>query len=343
MYRYPLGGKRELLARGLFWSGATLLLNQLRQRNQLLVLCYHRIGDPQGDLFDPGLFSATPDQLDAQLTYLKRHVSLVTLEEALRFIEGGGERTSRCRVLITFDDGYLDNYQLAFPILRAHGVQGVFFLATDMVGSSCIPWWDRIAYLMKTARKRRFTLHYPVEREFDLGQGSFTGHLGRVLTPCYTLNPADIPRVVEELAAQAGGEQPPDTERRFLNWDEARAMIRGGMAIGSHTRSHLVLSRLSADEQKREMSSCRERLQESLGIESETLAYPYGRTGTVSELTRQLARDTGYRAAFSLERGVNLPGKTHPFDVKRICVDAGNLTRFQVQATMCSITGEYWP
>lgn len=293
----------------------------------MLVLSYHRIGDPQGDLFDPDLFSATPDQLDAQLSYLNRHVSLVTIEEALRFIEGGGERTSRCRALITFDDGYLDNYQLAFPILPAHGVQGVFFLATDMIGSSCIPWWDRIAYLMKTARQRRFTLHHPVEQEFDLGQGSFTAHLRRVLTPCYTLNAANVPRLVQELAAQAGAEQPTESERRFLNWDEARAMIRGGMAIGSHTRLHLVLSRLKAREQKWEMSSCRERLQECLGIEVETLAYPYGRTGTFSELTRQLARDTGYRAALLLERGVNLPGKTHPFGVKRIGVDAGSLTR----------------
>jgi peptidoglycan/xylan/chitin deacetylase (PgdA/CDA1 family) len=192
----------------------------------------------------------------------------VTLEEALRFIEGGGGKTSRCRVLITFDDGYLDNYQLAFPILRAHGVQGVFFLSTGMIGSNCIPWWDRVAYLMKTARKRRFTLRYPVEQEFDLGQGCFTESLRRVSTLCYKLNAVDVPRFMEELAAQAGAEQPPESERRFLIWDAARAMIRGG---SSHTRSHLVRSRLNAHAQKREMSSCRERLRECLGIEVETL------------------------------------------------------------------------
>src|ERR1039457_607585 len=112
------GGKRELLARGLFWSGATFLLGQLPERDLLLVLNYHRIGNADGDLFaHPGLFS-TSDQLSDHISYLKRHVSLVTLDEALAFVDGTiHEKTRRCRVLITFDDGYLDNYEVACPIL----------------------------------------------------------------------------------------------------------------------------------------------------------------------------------------------------------------------------------
>src|ERR1039457_7213512 len=163
------GGKRELLARGLFWSGATFLLGQLPERDLLLVLNYHRIGNADGDLFaHPGLFS-TSDQLSDHISDLKRHVSLVTLDEALAFVDSTiHEKTRRCRVLITFDDGYLDNYQVAFPILRTHGVQGVFFLPTSMVGSTHVPWWDHIAYLMNTARRRQFSLHYPAHLDVDI-------------------------------------------------------------------------------------------------------------------------------------------------------------------------------
>jgi peptidoglycan/xylan/chitin deacetylase (PgdA/CDA1 family) len=153
-----------LLARGLLWSGASFLLSQLPARDSLLVLNYHRIGNAEDDLFDPGVFSATAEQFDNQIAYLKRRLSLVTLDEALAFIDGTiKEKTRRCRVLITFDDGYLDNYEIAYPILRSHGAQGVFFLATGMVGSCELPWWDRIAYLVKTARRRRFSLRYPAE------------------------------------------------------------------------------------------------------------------------------------------------------------------------------------
>src|ERR1022692_209023 len=177
------GGKRELLARGLFWSGATFLLGQLPERDLLLVLNYHRIGNADGDLFaHPGLFS-TSDQLSDHISYLKRHVSLVTLDEALAFVDGTiHEKTRRCRVLITFDDGYLDNYEVAFPILRSHGVQGCFFLATSMVGSCSVPWWDHIAFLMKTARQRRFSLHYPADLAIDLVESGMTKSLRDVLS-----------------------------------------------------------------------------------------------------------------------------------------------------------------
>ena len=68
------GGKRELLARGLLWSGASSLLAQLPARDSLLVLNYHRIGNAEEDLFDPGVFSATAEEFDRQISFLKRHL-----------------------------------------------------------------------------------------------------------------------------------------------------------------------------------------------------------------------------------------------------------------------------
>src|SRR5450755_1438322 len=140
-----LSGKRELLARGLYWGGASFLFNRLPAKDLLLVLNYHRIGDRDADPFDPDVFSATADEFNDQVSYLKEQGWLVTLEEAQDFIDGK-DGTSRYRVLITFDDGYLDNYELAFPILRSHDAQGVFFLVTGIMGSGSIPWWDHIAF-----------------------------------------------------------------------------------------------------------------------------------------------------------------------------------------------------
>ena len=146
-YGQVVKGKRELLARALLRSGALFMLSKVPARDSLLVLNYHRIGDPESDPFDPGVFSATGEEFDEQVSYLKRYHSLVTLEEALEFVDGTSkDKARRCRVLITFDDGYLDNYKTAFPILHSHGAQGVFFLCTNLVGSGFVPWWDRIAY-----------------------------------------------------------------------------------------------------------------------------------------------------------------------------------------------------
>jgi peptidoglycan/xylan/chitin deacetylase (PgdA/CDA1 family) len=233
----------------------------------LLVLNYHRVGNPD-DRFDPGIFSATGDQLDAQISYLKGCVSLVTLQEAQAFVDGTlREKTPRCRVLITFDDGYVDNYDVAFPILRSHGVQGVFFLVTSLVGSCYVPWWDHIAYLMKTARHRRFSLRYPADLVVNVDTNGMTKSLRDVLTLYKRPENTDPARFMQELTEEAEGTDPPGTLRRFLSWDEARDMIAGGMAIGSHTHSHTVLSQLTPEQQRHDLAQSRRLLREQLGAE----------------------------------------------------------------------------
>jgi peptidoglycan/xylan/chitin deacetylase (PgdA/CDA1 family) len=339
-----LPGKREMLARGLLWSGATFLLGQLPERDLLLVLNYHRIGNSDDDPFDPQMFSATGDQLNEQISYLKRRVSLVTLEEALAFVDGTSrEKTRRCRVLVTFDDGYLDNYEVAFPIMRSHGVQGVFFLATGMVGSSHVPWWDQIAYMVKTARQRRFRLRYPADLVVDIDGNGMTKSLRDILRLYKTPENTDAARFVGELAEEAKGDDPPATVRRFIDWDEAREMVAGGMAIGSHTHSHPVLSQLDLEQQRQELAQSRALVRESLGIEADALAYPVGRTDSFSDQTQRLACETGYRAAFSFSGGTNLPEDRSPYNVKRVGIDDQSWPRFRVQAAICRVTGNYWP
>jgi peptidoglycan/xylan/chitin deacetylase (PgdA/CDA1 family) len=338
------GGKRELLARGLLWSGVSLLLSKLPSRNLLLVLNYHRIGNPDDDLFDPGVFSATAEQFNKQISHLKRLVSLVTLEEALAFTEGTiKERTRHCRVLLTFDDGYLDNYDIAYPILRSHGVQGVFFLATSLVGSCHIPWWDHIAYLMKTARKRRFSLSYPANLIVDIDGSGLTQSLRAVLSLYKMPENSDSSRFMQQLLEETGGDDPPGSLRRFLNWDEAREMISGGMMIGSHTHSHHILSQLEPSRQFEELTQSQSILNQELGFKPDVLAYPVGGRTSFSDQTQKAARDAGYRAAFSFYGGTNLQGNTSPYDVNRIGVDGESLGRFKVQTAVCRSSGKYWP
>jgi len=341
---FNIGGKRELLACGLYWSGAAFLLSQLPARDSLLVLNYHRIGNPDDDLFDPGVFSATADQFNNQISYLKRRVSLVTLDEALAFIEGtNNDRNRCCRALITFDDGYLDNYEIAYPILSAHGAQGVFHLATSMVGSCDVPWWDRIAYMVKTARRRSFSLSYPADLTVDIDKTGLAEGLRNILKLYKQPNNSDPGRFLRELAEASKGEEPSGTQRRFLNWEEAREMRTGGMAIGSHSHSHTVLSQLEPYRQYEELTKSRAILKEQLGVEAEVVAYPVGARSSFTDQTQKAAREAGYRAAFSFYGGVNLQGKTSFFDVKRIGIGGESWSRFWVQVGVCRATGSYWP
>lgn len=339
-----LGGKRDLLARGFVWSGALPILLQLPAQDSLMVLTYHRVGNSEADMFDPGVFSATGEQFDEQVSYLKRKHSLVTLEEALAFIDGTHkDKTRRCRVLITFDDGYLDNYEIAFPILHSHGVQGVFFLCPNIVGSGYVPWWDHVAFIVKTATRRRFTIQYPKKLVVDIDGDGVAVSARNVIRLYKTSNDIDLVRFIRELEEASGSKDLSEAPRRFLNWDEAGKMIEGGMAIGSHTLSHAMLSKLTPEGQFAELVQSRSILSERLGIPIETLAYPFGSVSSFSEITQQIAEEAGYRAAFSYHRGTNRQGMMRRFDIKRVDVCGQALARFQVQAAVFRFTGSFWP
>ena len=93
------------------------------RRDCLIVLNYHRIGDPSETVGDPGVFSASAEEFGRQVAFLRARYLPVGLDEAVRFVEGRADGRA-ARVLVTFDDGYIDNYRLAYPILKTQGVPG---------------------------------------------------------------------------------------------------------------------------------------------------------------------------------------------------------------------------
>jgi peptidoglycan/xylan/chitin deacetylase (PgdA/CDA1 family) len=246
-------------------------------------------------------------------------------------------------VLLTFDDGYLDNYSIAYPLLQSHGVQGVFFLCTSLVGSCHVPWWDRIACLVKTAAQRRFSLSYPSALAVNIDLNGLGQSLRAILAAYKKPENIDPPRFIRELTEVTQGKEVAQTTRRFLSWEEAGQMVRGGMAIGSHTHSHSVLSQLEPEKQFEELSRSRAILKRELGIDAQALAYPVGSMTSFSPLTQNLVGETGYRAAFSFYGGTNRPGTMRRYDLKRVGVGYQSSTRFQVQTEFCRSTGRFWP
>jgi peptidoglycan/xylan/chitin deacetylase (PgdA/CDA1 family) len=337
-------GKRELLARALRGRGVTAVLERMPVRDVLLVLNYHRLGNAAANLFDPGVFSATADEFDGHLAGLKRLVSFVTLEEAQAYVAGTlRDNTRRCRVLMTFDDGYLDNYTTAFPILRSHGVQGVFFLSTNLVGSHTVPWWDRIAYTLRTARRNAFRLHYPSELAVALTPAGWENSLKQVLRLYKQPANTEPERFMRQLREAAEADEVPPTARQFLDWDEARSMLAAGMAIGSHAHTHTVLAQLPVERQREELRLSREILSMQLRTPINTLAYPVGGPTSYSPDTQRLAAECGYRAAFAFCGGANRRGSKQLYAIRRHGVDGQSPERLETQVALFRVSRKYWP
>jgi len=334
-------GKKDLLALWAGRLGLTRLLSILPKRDILLGVNYHRIGYADCTPYDPGVFSTTPEGFDDQIGYLRRLVRMVTLEEAVA-VAHGKLKLHGPAAFITFDDGYRDNYQYAFPILQSHSVQGVFFLATSFVGATKPPWWDQIAFLVKNCRQPRLQLSYPRPLEFSVDQEALPTSIREVLR-VYKEPGVESERFIRSLEEACGTARPgQDAERCFLDWTEAAEMSRDGMAIGSHTHSHEILSKLTPDGQAEEVLRSRRILEERLTTTVDTLAYPVGQRGSFSDETTGILRAAGYRAAFSFYGGFNRPGSIDPYNILRVGADGQSRTRFEWQSSVAYATGRYW-
>lgn len=334
--------KREYAALWSARTGFTAFLESLPQRPLLMILNYHRIGNPQETPYDPGTFSAAGDELDDQISCLKKRFQFITLEEAVHFATGGWSPRRTC-ILITFDDGYRDNYTLAFPILRSHGIQGVFFLPTYFVGTNHLPWWDVIAFVVRRSRHRQIHLQYPVTCSFDLDREDLSDVLRRILMLFKRPEMTDPEQFLSALEQACGaGRAGESSERCFLNWEEAREMQEGGMAFGSHTHSHEILSKLSPARQCEELATSRQILEQHLNGPIDTLAYPVGARHAFSAEMVTGLRQAGYRCAFSQYGGLNQPGRTEQFDVQRHAVDRESLQRLRLQTALGAVTGKRW-
>jgi peptidoglycan/xylan/chitin deacetylase (PgdA/CDA1 family) len=285
----------------------------------IVSLNYHRIGDEGGATFDPGLCSATPEQLDRQLRWLKANFDVVSPHDIPNIL-----RIRRGRhVIVTFDDGYEDNYTVAFPLLRAHGVPATFFITTGFIDHPRLPWWDEIAWMVRSARTSTIVLpaHLPTPIPVDEpGRERVTMTLRQA---CFALQASPASGFLDALA-EATGSGRYDARlapRIWMTWDMIRELLAAGMTIGGHTIHHPVLARLPRDRQAEEIGGCGRRIQEELGVPMRTFAYPYGQPNCFNDDTRSCLEEVGVRTAFSYYGGFRRLDEWDDFDSRRIPVE----------------------
>src|SRR5688572_8786152 len=192
----------------------------------LVVLNYHRIGDPSATPYDPGTFSGTADDLYEHVRLFKRRHAIVTLDEAID-LALARRPAKRPAILMTFDDGYRDNWSVALPVLESLSAPAAFFLVPAFLDGNTLPWWDVIAYVVKHSRKRRFTLAYPARAEFDLGNG-LSAVIRDVLHLYKSPATTDTARFMERLHEACDCGPPAPNPLLFLSWREAQQLAARG-------------------------------------------------------------------------------------------------------------------
>jgi peptidoglycan/xylan/chitin deacetylase (PgdA/CDA1 family) len=282
-------------------------------------LNYHRIGDGELSSFDRGLWSATPEQFDQQLRWLGTHFDVISPRDIPYVL-----RVRRGRhVIVTFDDGYEDNYTAAFPILRAHRLPATFFVATGFIDQPRLPWWDEVSWMVRAARTSSIALPAYLPTPVPLDEPGRERAAGVLLRACFAL-PVERAGGFLDAVAQATGSGRYDASgapRLWMTWDMIRDMRAAGMTIGGHTIHHPVLARLPRDRQAEEIAGCGRRLEEELGSPMRAFAYPFGQPDCFNDDTRACLREAGVRAAFSYYGGFRRLDRWDEYDNRRLAVE----------------------
>jgi peptidoglycan/xylan/chitin deacetylase (PgdA/CDA1 family) len=321
--------KRTTLATALDRMRVPQLLMSLRGSFSpwLTVLTYHRVAEAgaAGDL-DESVVDVTPDQLDRQLRYLRRWMDVVSMQDVLAWRRGWRSLPANA-VLVTFDDGYRDNHDVALPILRRHGVRATFFVAVDYVRERRLYWWDRIALIVKRSSRDCIRLDYPQRLELPLrGARSRKEAVRKAQRIVKDTRGLDLHRFLEELEDAAGasldrGEERRLAEQTVMNWHHVLALRDAGMDVQSHTRSHRVLQTLDDADLTRELRGSREELECVLGRTVSAVSYPVGKPLGDDPRIKRAVRECGYELGFSNGTGSNRLDAFDPFDAHRISLD----------------------
>jgi peptidoglycan/xylan/chitin deacetylase (PgdA/CDA1 family) len=311
-------GLLEIASRAGIWDALARITT-----THLTVLAYHRVADPylQGfDAFLPNV-SATPEMFAWQMDYAAARFNVVALDRFVSWLVGGTDLPSR-PLLITFDDGYADNFTHALPVLTQRRLPAVLFLTTGFIDQRTPFYWDLVAYCFAHTPSTRLSLPGVGEWTWDDDAGR-TRCLRALVSHMKQLTDADKSRLAAELPDLLGVKVPVGTfDGMPMNWDQVRQMEANGVAIGGHTRSHAILTRISVEQAKEEIVSSTSRLETEIGKPVLAFAYPNGLETDFTTEHEKLLAQLGYRTAFSL-----LPGpmraceaRARPFAIRRILI-----------------------
>ena len=281
----------------------------------LRILAYHRVSELRDTpAVDSRSVSATPEGFAQQMEHLARFYRVVSMPEVLEAVEKGRPLPKRA-VLITFDDAYADFAEIAWPILKQFCLAATMFVPTAYSNQpERAFWWDRLYQAVAATTKRELNV-------------SSLGHL-LLLTPdqkrrslctiqnhVTTVPDCEAMRLVDSICAELG--QSCVQGGSVLTWKQLRELAREGLTLGSHTRTHTIMTQVKPERMREEVQGSQEDLQREIGTCLPIFCYP---NGNHNDTVVSILREQGIRLAFTTLSGPNKLGSLDPLRLHRTVI-----------------------
>jgi len=317
---------------------------RLLARGRGVILMFHHVRPWRPREFAPNrVLEITPEFLDVVLTELRRErfdiIPVDAVPDRLRSRAAGGPFAA-----LTFDDGYRDNVDHAWPVLRRHNAPWTLFVTTDFVDGRGRLWWieleEAIARLDRVVCRGKCELPDLPSRTAVEKQGAFEAVYWHLRA-----GPEERLRAfMTDLAAQADVDTGRLTTDLCLGWDEVETLAREpDVSIGAHTLSHPILARCCAITATREITDSKALLERRLRRPVRHLAYPFGDPSAVGAREFRLARQAGYTTAITTRPAHVFPDHAaHLHALPRVSVNGLLQNKTALRGTLSGVPFWVW-
>jgi len=319
-------GKKELLSKIIYFGGLALPLLAMRTylKKEIRILAYHRVEELKNEElypYDPDLISVTPAEFEWQMEYVKQHLNPISLSELVEYVKGKIKLPPR-PIVITFDDGFDDNYRCAYPILKNKSMPATIFLSTGYMGSKETFWYDQLVYDVCSAKVLKINvagMDIKINRNDSLEIKREKAY--EILEVVKKVSNAERLKVVERIGAMCTSNRKQEEREKSLplTWEQVKEMSHNGIEYGSHTVTHPIMSNLDANDLENELVNSKNRIEEMTGKSVETIAYPVGMPYAFNDVVINAVK----KAVLGLSyiHGTNYINNPDLFSLKRLHVE----------------------
>jgi peptidoglycan/xylan/chitin deacetylase (PgdA/CDA1 family) len=299
------------VAEAMYWSGALSLIARSRLRGKAIVLTYHRVlrsEDMPRTWSNPGMVVSAAT-FERHLRLIQRFFQPVSIDEFARHLDDG-RKFRRPACLVTFDDGWRDTFEIAWPLLQRYRVPAIVFLPVGRLGMKHGFWQEQVGEGLHRLWHAAQSNPELARRLADLLRSENFSDLTAVPAGRIRL---EIRGLVDSLKARGEGaaERLIDFLRNLnavestldtlMDWPQVRQMAAAGVAFGGHGVTHRRLTQIAFPDAEAEIRESVSALQRALGVTVMAFSYP---NGDWSPALADVVRDAGCQLSFSTARGI---------------------------------------
>tara|TARA_B100001123_G_scaffold338016_1_gene382503 strand:+ start:375 stop:1379 length:1005 start_codon:yes stop_codon:yes gene_type:complete len=261
------------------------------------VFCYHQvlnnyqfenISRPNNDL------SISTSIFEQQIKFLKENYKIIESKDLLNIEKFNSKEKL---VVITFDDGYLDNLENALPILKKYDVKATIFITTGFINDELIPWWFELWNILNSLENFKLKL---LDMNFNFSDTNKEKVYNLLSKNFFNIKTSDQLELIEKIKSENNYIEKKNKSRIFLNEEEIKLLSKNPLiSLGAHTHMHENLNILNYKESESEIINSKKKLEIIINKSVDIFAYPYGRINTFGNKEVEILKKNKFKLAFT--------------------------------------------